>query len=459
MLLVLRLASVPTYAGPTPLYRVVDLGVGRGLAINNGGQAAGYAGDRAVLYSGGSMIDLGTLGGHSSYGVGIDDSGQVVGYSQLADATLRAFLYSGGVMTDLLGPLSGSESIAFDINSSGLVAGLNNTPGEPRSRARVFVYSISAGTMTYLGPTGSGVDVAINNSGQVVSGASVGATTHAVLWDSGGGMTDLGSLGDDSVAYDINDRGQVVGFSSLTATDWDYHAFLYSDGVMTDLGTFGGIYSHALGINNGGQVVGFASTADERERAFVYSAGTMTDLNTVLDDSGTGWTIEKAWGINDKGQIVADARNALGESRVVRLDPITEPPSPVSVTVDIKPGTSPNSINLCSRGVVTVAVLGSADFDVSTIDLHATLTFASATPRTIGKPGRRTCSHQDVSGSFSVPGGMPDGYMDLVCQFDTRDLDILTGSSSATVKGLLLDGRAFEGSDTINVVRDGCVSK
>ena len=183
------------------------------------------------------------------------------------------------------------------------------------------------------------------------------------------------------------------------------------------------------------------------------------DLNTVLDDSGTGWTIEKAWGINDKGQIVADARNALGESRVVRLDPITEPPSPVSVTVDIKPGTSPNSINLCSRGVVTVAVLGSADFDVSTIDLNATLTFASATPRTIGKPGRRACSYQDVSGSFLVPRGMADGYMDVVCQFDTPDLDIVTGSSSATVKGLLLDGRAFEGSDTINVVKAGCVSK
>ena len=49
--------------------------------------------------------------------------------------------------------------------------------------------------------------------------------------------------------------------------------------------------------------------------------------------------------------------------------------------------------------------------------------------------------------------------VDLVCHFDTPDLDILTGSSGATVKGLQSSGGAFEGSDTINVVRDGCVSK
>ena len=49
--------------------------------------------------------------------------------------------------------------------------------------------------------------------------------------------------------------------------------------------------------------------------------------------------------------------------------------------------------------------------------------------------------------------------VDVVCQFDTCDLDIVTGSSGATVKDPLLDGRASEGSDTINVVKAGCVSK
>ena len=58
----------------------------------------------------------------------------------------------------------------------------------------------------------------------------------------------------DSWAVAINDRGQVVGSSDTAAGD--LHAFLYSDGAMTDLGTLGGTNSWASGINDRGQVVG-----------------------------------------------------------------------------------------------------------------------------------------------------------------------------------------------------------
>jgi probable HAF family extracellular repeat protein len=71
-------------------------------------------------------------------------------------------------------------------------------------------------------------------------------------------MQDLGTLGGaHSFGWGINDSGQVVG-SSATATG-EMHAFLWTDGVMQDLGTFlGGYYSSALGINNSGQVVGYS---------------------------------------------------------------------------------------------------------------------------------------------------------------------------------------------------------
>ena len=131
-------------------------------------------------------------------------------------------------------------------------------------------------------------------------------------------MTDLGTLGGtDSSATAINDRGEIVGYST-TATS-DRHAFLWRRGEMIDLGTLGGIDSFAVAINNRGQVVGrsdsvmaYPDTSYWRSHAFLWQDGQMTDLGTL------GGRNSGAEGINDVGQIVGYSFSAAQRNRPAR---------------------------------------------------------------------------------------------------------------------------------------------
>lgn len=122
------------------------------------------------------------------------------------------------------------------------------------------------------------------------------------------------------------------------------------------------------------------------------------------------------------------------------------------VDIDIKPGSYPNCFNLNGHGVIPVAILGSADFDVTEIDT-STLVFAGLEVRVRGKKGPM-CHLEDVSGDFTNPEGAPDGYLDLVCQFEDSPEYWDAGSSEAELSGALLDGTQFIGSDEICVTQE-----
>jgi len=93
------------------------------------------------------------------------------------------------------------------------------------------------------------------------------------------------------------------------------------------LGNLGGNSGNAAAINNRGQVVGYSSTSysDPTEHAFIWDNGVMLDLNTLLDASGTGWTLEYAEGINDRGQIVGNGISLSGLRHGFILTPVPEP--------------------------------------------------------------------------------------------------------------------------------------
>jgi probable HAF family extracellular repeat protein len=294
-----------------PTYTITDLGTFGGsyssaAEINAAGQVVGAAYtvnnvSRAFLYSNGAMTDLGTLGGDWSVALAINASGQIVGNAATAEGLQHAFLYADGGMTDL-GTLGGQRSLAGGLNDSGQIVGWSYTAG---GVYHAFLHT--NGVMTDLGTLGGPTSIAssLNASGQVVgySDTTYGADNrwHAFLYD-GGVMTDLGTLGGaNSIANAINASGQIVG-ASHPADSTTYHAFLYSDGVMTDLGTLGGDTS-AFNLNDFGQVVGFSFTADNRQHAFLYQGGLMQDLNSLIPIE-TGWELVAAAGINNSGRIV-----------------------------------------------------------------------------------------------------------------------------------------------------------
>ena len=109
---------------------------------------------------------------------------------------------------------------------------------------------------------------------------------------------DVGSLGGqphETYGSGINSSGQVTGMSRLP--DGSFHAFLYSAGLITDLGTLGGSGSFGAALNDSGQVTGAALTSESVAHAFVYSNGTMTDIGAPGDGGSTGT------GINAQGQV------------------------------------------------------------------------------------------------------------------------------------------------------------
>ena len=152
----------------------------------------------------------------------------------------------------------------------------------------------------------------INATGQVTGCVSIGAgATHAFLYTAGT-MTDLGTLGGaSSCGFALNASGQVTGYAD-SATD--QHAFLYDSGAMVDLSAVSGVPTTAgNAINAGGDVVGAAppppSAAQPSSVAFLYSHGSITILSPSDLTVNTG---EAAFAINDVGVIAGDRTGECG---------------------------------------------------------------------------------------------------------------------------------------------------
>jgi len=131
---------------------------------------------------------------------------------------------------------------------------------------------------------------------------------------------------------------------------------------------------------------------------------------------------------------------------------ITAPGPAIEVAVDIKPGSCPNPLNVRSKGVLPVAILGTEDFDVKAIDV-ASIRLAGVGPD--------RSSYEDVAAPISNSNGCncitdgPDGFLDLTLKFETQRIveaigDVNDGDEvQLELIGVLFDDTPVEGADCI----------
>jgi probable HAF family extracellular repeat protein len=331
-------AMILTAWATAQTYTITDIGVlkgdneSSGFWINSSGAVVGCAdtansegypctgtgaGQHAFYWTKSSGLkDLGTLpGGNISGAIGINDAGQVVGYSNTSTGLSTEFNFTafewtstGGMIS--LGKLSGgNSSCAFEINSSGVIAGDSFV-----SSTVVDAASWTGNKIKNLGALPKGIFTAaldINDAGEIVGESVFGYgppfTSHGFQWTSASGMKDLGTLygGDTSIANAINSSGVIAGQSNAESFLTAWHAVKWtSSGEISDIGTLpGGTYSIAFGINDSSQIVGYGNISDNAAHAMLWSESAgMQDLNNLIP-ANSGWVLINANAINASGQI------------------------------------------------------------------------------------------------------------------------------------------------------------
>ncbi len=283
-------------AAADPIYTAASLGgfsggPSTGYAVNSSGTVAGTAlnssGNQQAFISTPTGLQALPSGTSESNAYGINDSGTVVGTTYI-NGQAYGTIWSGSSSTQLA-----AGSYAMAINDAGEVVGGNGS---------AFI-DVNGQVQQLATQPGIGWSAAygVNDSGTVVGdGQMSNGTFRGIVWSPNGSMILLGTLGgSSSQATDVNNGGEVVGFASLA--NGYQNAFSMLDGLMINLGTLGGS-SYAYGVNDSGEVVGYGYLADGAQQAFLYDDGTMYNLNSLLP-SNSGWDLEAAYGINDAGQI------------------------------------------------------------------------------------------------------------------------------------------------------------
>jgi probable HAF family extracellular repeat protein len=331
-------------AGPT--YRLLDIGTLPGMtdmtatSVHRSGLVVGYGSvggsDRAFLWDGDRLHDLGTLAGTGTRATAVSGDGTVVGVSSAG-----AFVWRQHTGMQPFPGLDGMDAVLTTINDTGVVGGFH-------SRGYASLWRLDGERLTYPGMERHQRVLDINNAGVAVGHAfTMPQGDLPVRWTQDADHSLLGprptisgcSLPDSSAvhclsgeAVAINESGQIAGTLRITvgvegvATPAPEYAHLPSrafrwtpDGGMTLLGSLpNGPDSSASGIDASGRVYGTLGGY-----AAVWTGDMATRLDALVSSSDPlGWIhLQEAIGSDDSGRITVNAQVPGSGQRVVMLVP------------------------------------------------------------------------------------------------------------------------------------------
>ncbi|WP_426193475.1 PKD domain-containing protein [Massilia sp. DWR3-1-1] len=472
-------AAATTAAAAAVRYRVVNLGPGsltRLPVINASGQVAFSLYDAGLplawFFDGKRVLGLGTLGGSSAYASGINDRGQVTGFSTRDDGAVprygafrwsaasgmldlgtfdggnaegsainhlgevvgnaggalrpvRAFRWNATSGLEDLGTLSTDLSAALALNDSGLVAGFSNAAD---GFAHSFVWTRSGG-IEDIGTLGGlfSYPQAVGARGEVAGYSDTPAGRyHAYFWTRAAGMRDLGTLnGTESFVLAMSRQAQIAGVINLDSGYQRAISWTASTGML-DLGTLGGSGSRAASVNNQGQVVGWAHDSRQAMRAFTWTrAQGLADLNARLVNAPAGLVLESAEAVADNGTIVASSNAGL-----VLLRPLGQATLGAPVVGPIQ---APALVRAGAAATLRVAFN-----DIDTRDSHrVTLDWGDATLETALVTERGVAGSASATHRYREPGvyGITARVIDSAGNTTTVRRDVVVEGASQRAAG------------------------
>jgi probable HAF family extracellular repeat protein len=299
--------------------------------INNSGTIVGQSRDasldrHAVVWNRTTFVrDLGFMGAASpglanfSGARGINDGGDIVGQA-VVGSDYHAFMWRNGSFTDL------GLGSAFDINNNGLIAGWTSgqVPVVWRNGVMENLPGLSGEAVGY-----GHIVTGLNNNGDVVgyapSPVGIGFQYTAVLWR-GGKAINLGFYpgGTNSIAYDINDSGQIVGEGSIVPNG-PMHALIWTVGsapVTNATPVVSLTATSSITIRPGGSVSFKGSFTDPDGGPWSYSfnwgngstSGTVTNPGVI--NANRSYTSSGRYRV---GLTVTDAKGATGKSGTIEV--------------------------------------------------------------------------------------------------------------------------------------------